>query len=75
MATNARGTVTHTRGLHPQFDILAKHYVDYTGEMSQEQIAQMLHARARRTELDFFAYRQWCATAEKEALEKGTKLE
>ena len=43
--------------------------------MSQEQIAQMLHARARRTELDFFAYRQWCATAEKEALEKGTKLE
>ena len=43
--------------------------------MSQEQIAQMLSTRARRTELDFFSYRQWCADAEKEALAKGTKLE
>ena len=43
--------------------------------MSQEQISQMLRTRARRTELDFFSYRQWCANAEKEALTKGTKLE
>ncbi len=43
------------------WDKCAEHYVDYTGTMSKEQIAEMLRIRAKRVETSYEAYTAYLA--------------
>jgi hypothetical protein len=42
-----------------QWDMLAHHYVDYSGKMSKEEIIAMLSRRAKLRETSYEAYEQY----------------
>jgi hypothetical protein len=49
------------------WDKVAEHYVDYSGQLSKEQIIDMLRTRARRTEITFSDYERFLENPTPEA--------
>ena len=49
------------------WDEMAKHYVDYTGTMTKDEIKAMLKARAQRKETTYETYEQYLANPTSEA--------
>jgi len=50
--------------LFSQFDELANKFVDMSGELSHQQIVQLLRDRGKRKELTYEEYADWCHAAE-----------
>ena len=49
------------------WDKLAEHYVDYTGTMTKEEIAEMLKTRAKRKEINYDTYQDYLSNPTLEA--------
>ncbi|KAJ1433136.1 hypothetical protein B484DRAFT_447444 [Ochromonadaceae sp. CCMP2298] len=49
------------------WDKLADHYVDYTGQMSRQQVKDLLKARAQRTETSYERYQKFLRDPSEEA--------
>jgi hypothetical protein len=52
--------------LFNMWDVLADHYVDYSGEMTREEVKSMLKARAQRTELTYEEYAHYLSNPTEE---------